>query len=139
MSEIFPYLFLGGHVEASNYKWLLDNRIDTIINVSIELQNIKYPQIDNEWILRIPIYDTPSQEITEYLDTVHYFILMCKSLGRRILIHCVMGVSRSTSFVVYHIMKTAKVDYQTALDRIRLLRSVVRPNHGFAQTLKSLK
>merc|ERR1712112_69552 len=55
-----------------------------------------------------------------------------------VLVHCNMGVSRSTSMVISYLMKYFSKTYDDAMDIIRPNRPQSNPNDNFIQQLKQL-
>jgi protein tyrosine phosphatase len=53
----------------------------------------------------------------------------------RVIVHCVMGVSRSCSLVLAYLMKYKGMSLKQAFDLVSSKRSVVRPNAGFWRQL----
>ena len=47
-----------------------------------------------------------------------------------------MGISRSTSFVIFYLMKENGWDYNTCIEFIRNKRPIADPNYGFESQLK---
>ncbi|KAF7324454.1 Phosphatases II [Mycena sanguinolenta] len=57
--------------------------------------------------------------------------------GGRVLIHCVMGVSRSTTVLAAYLMKTRSLCPAAALSFIKQHRPRVQPNYGFLKQLNT--
>ena len=55
--------------------------------------------------------------------------------GKKVLIHCAAGVSRSASFTIAYFMKAKKMNYKTAFLLVKKGRLCVQPNEGFVQQL----
>jgi len=55
---------------------------------------------------------------------------------RGILVHCLMGRSRSASIVIAYIMRKYRLKYPAAFSYVRAKRSVVQPNIGFVKQLE---
>ena len=53
----------------------------------------------------------------------------------RVLVHCTMGVSRSSTIVCAYLMKARTISVQAALDLVKEKRQGVRPNTGFVRQL----
>lgn len=56
--------------------------------------------------------------------------------GQSVLIHCMAGVSRSASLVIYYLMKTHGIDFDTAYRIVKGRRSIINPNKSFQAQLK---
>lgn len=55
--------------------------------------------------------------------------------GARILVHCHAGMSRSASFVLYHLMRSWNMQRSVAYAILSDARDVISPNPGFRQQL----
>lgn len=64
--------------------------------------------------------------------------LDCQLSRARILIHCQAGISRSASFVLYHMMKSHQMTYSTAHTLLKASRPAIQPNRGFYRELKQM-
>ena len=80
----------------------------------------------------LKIKDSPLANIIKYFGEVLNFIE-----GKdKILIHCMAGVSRSSSFVIAYLMWNKKISYEDALNIVCNKRPNVFPNFGFREQLK---
>eukprot|EP00747_Dinoflagellata_sp_TGD_P194676 gnl/TRDRNA2_/TRDRNA2_62376_c0_seq1.p1 gnl/TRDRNA2_/TRDRNA2_62376_c0~~gnl/TRDRNA2_/TRDRNA2_62376_c0_seq1.p1 ORF type:complete len:516 (+),score=77.71 gnl/TRDRNA2_/TRDRNA2_62376_c0_seq1:67-1548(+) len=59
--------------------------------------------------------------------------------GSSVLVHCMMGVSRSATVVTAYVMRRLGVGWMEALIRVKRCRSVVNPNPGFQRCLGSFE
>ncbi|GAW00049.1 dual specificity [Lentinula edodes] len=55
--------------------------------------------------------------------------------GGKVLVHCVMGVSRSATVLSAYLMQSRKLNPSQALELIRTRRPCVQPNYGFLKQL----
>ena len=74
------------------------------------------------------------QSLFPKFDVAYKFIKLHSQAN--ILIHCVLGMSRSASLVIYYLMKEKGWDYDTCINKILEKRPFVNPNAGFIQQLK---
>jgi predicted protein tyrosine phosphatase len=56
-----------------------------------------------------------------------------------VFVHCNQGVSRAPTFVTAYLMRAHGVAGVDALDRLRRVRPIVRPNSGFLAQLRDLE
>ncbi|XP_006864352.1 PREDICTED: dual specificity protein phosphatase 18-like [Chrysochloris asiatica] len=102
LSRITSNLYISS-VLAANNKFLLSiNHITSIINVSVEVENIYYEEIQ---YVRVPVADTPSSNLFDYFDPIADHIHGVAMRHGRTLIHCVAGVGRSAAFCIAYVMK----------------------------------
>ena len=52
--------------------------------------------------------------------------------GGRVLVHCVQGISRSSTIVISYLMLTQNLNYEDALKFVESRRKIVSPNLGFS-------
>jgi len=90
-----------------------------------------------------PINDVVEQSLIPIAEYIHQYILTPRvgniaKLGRVVVV-CDMGVSRSVSIVLYHLMRTYKWNFDQALQWGRKRRKFIQPNPGFEKQLRSLR
>ena len=97
------FLYHGNVQHAMNTKLLEELNIRRIINVS----DCKLNQdiLDRCHILWINVEDDTYTDITEYFAMTNRFLQSCCNEGQTVLVHCQMGVSRSSSIVLAYLMK----------------------------------
>lgn len=133
MSKILDWLYLGGSKEATDVNWLIDNKISHVLNVATGTQNLQYP--GNIDVFRIPIRDNPNEEIRDYLEYGYIYLDVVRLLSGRVLVHCVAGISRSATFVIYYLMKSRSMPLLKAFTIVKKKRDIIHPNPGFLRTL----
>ncbi len=127
INEIIPNLFLGDLNGALDKK---DN-FDIIINLS------KFSYSSKAFIHTFDIDDHPAVNIIEPLEKCILIIDEGLNKNKKILVHCLMGKSRSASIILGYLMKTNKLDYDTACQIINEKREYpIEPNIGFMVQLK---
>ena len=57
----------------------------------------------------------------------------------KILVFCDMGISRSVSTIIYHLMKGYNCTFSQALQYVQQRRPIAKPNEGFCNQLQNLK
>ena len=82
--------------------------------------------------------DSTSQSLAEVLEHSYEFIshALAAREDARVLVHCAAGVSRSASLVIYWMMRSRGIDYDTAYAELVAVRDVVSPNYGFRAQLR---
>lgn len=135
MSKITDQLYLGSGAEANNMDWLKDNFVTHIVNCTIEHPNY-YPNEFN--YLKLNLLDSPDQNLYHVFERVYNYIKDAIGNGGTVLVHCHAGISRSSSMVIYFIMKAKKWSYKEALSYVKSKREIVDPNEGFVEQLISV-
>jgi hypothetical protein len=54
-----------------------------------------------------------------------------------VLVHCMAGISRSTSLIIYYLMKKYAMSYDEAYNFVKRARSIIQPNTGFEKQLRT--
>uniref|UniRef100_A0A8C3KNI9 Dual specificity protein phosphatase 15 n=1 Tax=Calidris pygmaea TaxID=425635 RepID=A0A8C3KNI9_9CHAR len=131
MSQILPGLYLGNFIDAKDLEQLSRNKITHIVSIHESPQ----PLLQDITYLRIPLPDTPEANIKRHFKECISFIHQCRLHGGNCLVHCLAGISRSTTVVVAYVMVVTELSYQEVLDAVRTIRPVANPNPGFRQQL----
>eukprot|EP00565_Helicotheca_tamesis_P002234 CAMPEP_0185733926 /NCGR_PEP_ID=MMETSP1171-20130828/20938_1 /TAXON_ID=374046 /ORGANISM="Helicotheca tamensis, Strain CCMP826" /LENGTH=220 /DNA_ID=CAMNT_0028403787 /DNA_START=150 /DNA_END=813 /DNA_ORIENTATION=- len=76
--------------------------------------------------------DNCKSEDAEYASNDRTIAMPC-------LVHCIQGVSRSSTIVIGYLVSREGWSLRDALDHVRSLRPIVRPNRGFAGVLMELE
>ena len=100
---IDDFLYHGELKHASNKKLLIDLNIRHIINISdCELDQDIHDHFNVVWI---NLDDDFSADISQHFDRTNEFLQSCKTKGDKVLVHCQMGISRSSSIVLAYLLK----------------------------------
>ena len=130
IDHIIDNIYLGDFRTADNIDILKEHNITHIINCAFNLPN-KYPeQITYK---RLELRDETDQPIIEKLEEAYQFIKENKD--KNIFVHCVFGKSRSSSVVIFYIMKEKKLNFNEAKNFVKNIRQIVEPNSGFENEL----
>lgn len=82
--------------------------------------------------LQVPVEDEVNAPIKNYFATAADFIHEHVQRGQNVLVHCMAGVSRSTTLVIAYMMRYRGYnDPWEALHVLQKKRPQVRPNDGF--------
>lgn len=84
-----------------------------------------------------PLADTPTTDISRYFYIAAKFIENGVNSGGRVLVHCLVGVSRSATLALAYLMISRKMTAQEAIRAVRMNRDI-HPNDGFVQQLSDL-
>lgn len=100
---IDDFLYHGDLKHAMNKALLEELNIHNIINVC------DYPlerDIVNQChVLWLNLEDDTYTDIAQHFEMTNSFIQSCKTKGEKVLVHCQMGVSRSSAIVLAYLMK----------------------------------
>ncbi|TYZ64752.1 hypothetical protein PybrP1_004295 [[Pythium] brassicae (nom. inval.)] len=128
-------LFLGNFWQASSPDVLAALHITHVVNVGaptadrVKLAHVAY--------LDIELPDRVDADLAATLAASAAFIDRAarESSGARVLVHCIQGVSRSASVVIWYVMVTTRCTLSAAYAHVLKCRPLVFPNHGFMQQL----
>ena len=81
------------------------------------------------------IEDQVAENITPFLNQGVEFIHEAKTAGKNILVHCIQGMSRSTTMVLGYLMKHEKMSLKNAWEHTKGIRRIVKPNPSFVKAL----
>ncbi len=75
--------------------------------------------------------------MTPYFERACEFIEEARQSKGAVLVHCVCGVSRSTTLCCAYLMKHHSMTLEQALVQLRTRRHIIQPNNGFLRQLIS--
>lgn len=134
-SEVLPgLLYLGSDVVARDYDKLKDSGVTHVINCAADYsadyhidKGIKY--------LSYHLKD----HVRENIECCFYesidFINDAKKSGGGVFIHCVQGISRSSTLCLCYMILTQKISMEDGLKFIREKRQIANPNMTFLSQL----
>ncbi|CAD2221474.1 hypothetical protein AGDE_11072 [Angomonas deanei] len=136
VTEVLPFLFVGGEEAAKDRNQLLKKGITAVVNtVHFDLPNFHSDIIN---YLSLYVSDSPDEPIFSLIyKVVHYIEEQRKLSGGngKVFVHCHQGVSRSCSFVIAYVMWHKGMCYDEAYEFVRQRRTICSPNAGFFVTL----
>ena len=134
MNYIIDNIYLGDSVAASDEDFLKEYNITTVVNCAQDFTS-NYKDLK---FLELALYDTELQSLFPKFEVAYNFIkINSKENKGNILVHCMLGMSRSASLVVFYLMKEKGWDYDTAIDYIRERRPIVQPIEHFEYQLRN--
>ncbi|KAF3165536.1 dual specificity phosphatase 12 [Orbilia oligospora] len=147
MNEIIPGLYLGDIFAARNPSYLRDHGVTHILTIargSLGLLSSTLESTDTEIPFdhrQIELDDLPDEKLLEQLENGISFIDSALSEnfdeGKecKVLVHCLQGMSRSTSFVIAYLVWKNRITVGNALEIVQEKRKKARPNSGFYRQL----
>merc|ERR1712141_199464 len=125
-------LYQGKGEQATNMQCIGDLKITHIINITKEHPN-KFA--DDVVYLRLAIEDEKKSNLKRHFDEACDFITKALKKNGTVMVHCNLGVSRSSTIVLAYLMKERHISLGDALTFLRSRRSCARPNIGFLAQL----
>jgi len=141
-------VFMGALYTVTNQPEIFSNNVGVVINCTHDLS-------------AYPAYHTATRRMKEKLGITFArlvwadsdvqkleagdikgavgFIHETRAKGISVLVHCVMGVSRSATLVVAYMVATTKMSVDECLAELRGKRESTNPNDGFISQLKEME
>lgn len=149
-AEIHPWLFLGGKRNAENDQELtVRTQITHILNVAGNECHMPY-WIWDEWTRynkeelgtehsykKMNWTDTADQDILTPINEAMEFIheAHTSSASNHVLVHCIQGISRSSSVILAYLMRHEGMSLRAAYDHCKKVRPIMEPRPDFLDQL----
>eukprot|EP00761_Pharyngomonas_kirbyi_P000205 gb/GECH01000205.1/.p1 GENE.gb/GECH01000205.1/~~gb/GECH01000205.1/.p1 ORF type:complete len:332 (+),score=71.30 gb/GECH01000205.1/:1-996(+) len=127
------FLFLGSGWDGSSVRQLKSQGITYVLNVASEWKDPTRYTKDMSY-KHVYMKDIITQNIIEHFDECFQFIDEAKKRKEKILIHCVMGKSRSVSVIIGYVITRDIMNFKEAYHYIKTRRPI-RLNMGFIEQL----
>jgi len=127
---------IGSAECASDYSFLQRHKFTHVVSIGTdfaeEFEDINYLIFNN-------ILDAPFQSLNSVLKQVIEFITEAESRGRKVYIHCLMGLSRSSALLFGYVMFKKRIGYDQARKIVQQKRPMANPNLGFELQLRTFE
>ncbi|KAI0718820.1 protein-tyrosine phosphatase-like protein [Fomitopsis betulina] len=135
-SLIVPRLYLSNLFTARDGEQLKDLGITHILSVMEE--DPKVPQDMELRTLHIPIRDEVGADLLMHLEETTEWIkaALAENDTNKVLVHCLVGMSRSAAVVCAYILATTNLSPSETIDFVVSRRCIVAPNTGFRKQLE---
>ena len=131
-TQITTDIYLGNIESSYNYEELKKRGITHIISCITGYE----PPFPNDFhYIVINALDNDDANLMVHFDTTFNFIDLCKKLNGKILIHCMMGRSRSVCILIAYLIKETNEKPSKLLENIKKKRNIVEPNTNFLRQL----
>lgn len=137
-SHIYKTLYLGPYAAA---KLATKDDFDVIVSMlsPFEYNWMKVnPPHEIEWH-RFIAEDEADADLSQYFETVHAILKQAIHVGKKVLVHCAAGVSRSPTLVIAYCMMEEGWTLKTAMEFVSKQRLIITPNDGFMIQLEELE
>ncbi|KAL1130349.1 hypothetical protein AAG570_013287 [Ranatra chinensis] len=141
--EVYNNIFIGDVCAAKNKSYLRRVGITHVLNAaegsSFGMVNTytKYYEGTGIKYMGIRLMDLSVADIASHFYPVADFIEAALNEGGKVLVHCLMGISRSATFVLAFLMIKRGMSACEAMAGVRRRRNV-HPNDGFIRSLATL-
>lgn len=128
ISEILPgWLFLGSLRDARDKETLLQYKIKYILNCAKESK--PYHQ-DTFTHLHVQLSDIETENIKDNFEICFQYLEKARTEQTPILVHCIMGKSRSSSVIIAYLMLSQKWTLFQSYHHVKQKRPLIQPNDG---------
>jgi len=134
LCKIAPNLYISSFEGANDMQALRDNGITFVVNATPDLPNPAGARIGVEY-LRVPVDDMPQAQLNAHFDYVTQKINQVKLNGGKTLVHCVAGISRSSTLCIAYLMRYEGLSLLASHQLVKTSRPIIRPNNGFWKQL----
>eukprot|EP01112_Ceratiomyxa_fruticulosa_P008167 TRINITY_DN2110_c0_g1_i10.p1 TRINITY_DN2110_c0_g1~~TRINITY_DN2110_c0_g1_i10.p1 ORF type:complete len:200 (-),score=16.35 TRINITY_DN2110_c0_g1_i10:113-712(-) len=125
-TEILPHLYLGSEYNARTPHVIQHYNIAFILNVAEE---ISYPVLGHDGNYhKIVIKDYVDSPQYHVFEEAFQLIDHCLNQGKKCLIHCARGRSRSATVVIAYLMHRQKMMLREAFMHVKQLRPQIGPH-----------
>jgi len=133
--QILPNLYIGNLRSAKNKKQLKTVGITHILVASpVE------PEFPKQFNYKcINVDDSDDADLAQHLQGCFEYIDTAISSGGIVLIHCLVGISRSPSIAIAYLMFKDHLSYEEAADFVKKKQPLMEPNMGFVRQLKEFE
>ncbi|KAM6916170.1 dual specificity protein phosphatase 13B-like [Xenentodon cancila] len=149
VNQVWPNLYIGNEVAARDKGILHGLGITHIVNAAHGPVNPAHglcffvntgPRFYRD--MSVDYYGVEADDAVDFLLSPFFYstaryIRAALSMGGRVFVHCLMGVSRSATLVLAFLMIVEGLTLHEAVAAVRVHRDIC-PNSGFLQQLRSL-
>ncbi|KAM6997328.1 dual specificity phosphatase 29-like isoform 1-T2 [Tautogolabrus adspersus] len=143
VDQVWPRIYIGDEKTALEFPGLRDLGITHVLNAAEgKFNNVLtgaeyYSDMDIQYY-GVEADDKPTFNISQFFRPAAQFIHEALSHPEnKVLVHCVMGRSRSASLVLAYLMMKQSLTVVDAIEHVRQRRCIL-PNHGFLKQLRAL-
>ncbi|KAM4526801.1 dual specificity protein phosphatase 13A-like [Fundulus diaphanus] len=141
IDEVWPNIYIGNVAVAQNKAVLLNLGITHVLNAAHSKQGSRGNQsfYGNDFVyFGIPADDSTHFDLDVYFQPAADFIHKAlKSPGGKVLVHCIMGMSRSSTLVLAYLMIYHHLPLKQALQKV-IQKRAIYPNRNFLALLLDL-
>lgn len=133
----------GGRIWLGGITGLHDRQLMQQVDAVVSLVDARFPATyvqqyvgpDKAWMY-VQLEDAANADIAQYFRPVREFLNQYVGQGKDVYIHCVAGMSRSSTVLAHWLMRRYPgMSAGQALQLLKRRRPIVRPNCGFIQQL----
>lgn len=143
INEVYPNVFISDGITARDSLYLTSIGITHVLNAA-EGQLVGFVNTSKDYYKKtgiiykgVHLTDVCAADASKYFKDVANFIDDALNSGGKVVVHCLMGISRSATFVLAFLMLKRQMSAVDAMTTVRRKRNVY-PNDGFIRQLAVL-
>ncbi|KAB5555892.1 hypothetical protein PHYPO_G00039340 [Pangasianodon hypophthalmus] len=143
VNEVWPNIFIGDEQTARNRYSLQKLGVTHVLNAAEGERNSVCTGAGYYSNMDIEYYGIEAEDIPSFNISVHFFTMaeymrrVLSNAQNKLLVHCVMGRSRSATLVLAYLMIEEKMTLVEAIEQVKRHRQII-PNWGFLKQLREL-
>ncbi len=134
MSQITDSIWLGSYMSIGDPENPVDIIVSALTQGEVDSYRVKNHVGNTEWH-HFPMDDAATQDISQFFLPVCQILDKATQEGKRVLVHCAAGVSRSPTLVIAYMMWSQKMTRKEAFEYVSSRRPVIQPNDNFMDQL----
>jgi len=131
-------IWLGSLESACDRHGLKMHNVQNVVSAVYDINPI-FPDDPELLYLKVPVIDKPTADIAKHFDRAIDFIDTAVKKKQGVLIHCVYGISRSSTLVCAYLVRKHGMSVKAAIEHVKKRRPQAEPNSGFLIQLEAMK
>lgn len=131
-------LWLGSLESACDREAMKARGITHVVSAVYDINPI-FPDDPELMYLKVPVIDKPTADIAKHFDRAIDFIDDALNKNGGVLVHCVFGISRSSTLICAYLIKKKGMTVSQAIEQVKTRRPKANPNTGFLTQLQALQ
>ncbi|KAL9651839.1 hypothetical protein ABK040_000187 [Willaertia magna] len=131
-SKIIDGLYIGSAAAASSKRLLKSLNVTHILTIA---KDVPPRHIKDFKYMVIYVDDNRSSSLKGHFEDITHFINDARHNGSSAIIHCMAGVSRSSTCAIAYLMLECKMRAKMAFQTVLKCRPAIKPNDGFKQEI----
>lgn len=129
MDKVYDRLYLGALEDVFKITTMKEAGISHILSI---LDRSLPVSIRKQFTCKyVEVLDLPDEDLLSYFEECLRFIDEGRNNGTGVLVHCLVGCSRSATIVIAWMMRERQINVEDAVNSVKECRPRIRPNDGF--------
>ncbi|XP_048738344.1 dual specificity protein phosphatase 12-like isoform X1 [Ostrea edulis] len=133
ISHVVDNIYIGPERAVHRTDELKQNNVTHILSINnVPLHRSVTEKYNYKFVYGMDLEFT---DLLSHFEECFHFIEDASDTGGSVLVHCMMGCSRSATIVIAYLMNKNKATYEESLELVKGRRPMVCPNEGFVSQL----